>query len=271
MKQEKTKFMLLRPFGNTHLNVSPIGLGTVKLGRNKGVKYPESFVIPDDKVAGELIGTAKDFGINLIDTAPSYGNSEERLGKLLAHQRKDWIICSKVGEEYDGVSSFFDFSAKHTRLSVERSLQRLRTDYVDIILIHSDGNDLDILHQHEALEELQKLKQEGLIRAYGMSTKTAEGGVQAAAATDAVMVSYNLEYRKEESVIKYCEQQNKGLLIKKAFASGHLSTMGEDPVQKSMDFIFSHKGISSVIVGTINTKHLEQNVTAVNRALSANH
>ena len=263
--------MLLRPFGDTHLKVSPIGLGTVKLGRNKGVKYPESFIIPDDSAASELIGVAKELGINLIDTAPSYGNSEERLGQLLAQQRQDWIICSKVGEEYDGVNSFFDFSATHTRLSVERSLRRLRTDYLDIILIHSDGNDLDILHQRDALDELQKLKKEGLIRAYGMSTKTSEGGVQAAAASDAVMASYNLEYREEEAVIEYCEQQNKGLLIKKAFASGNLSTMGDNPVQKSMDFIFSHKGISSVIVGTINTKHLRENVAAVNSALSAQY
>ena len=76
-----------RAFGETGLNVSPLGLGTVKLGRNIGVKYPKKFVIPNNKEAIDLIYKAKDLGINLIDTAPSYGNSEERLGELLKDTR----------------------------------------------------------------------------------------------------------------------------------------------------------------------------------------
>jgi aryl-alcohol dehydrogenase-like predicted oxidoreductase len=68
---------------NTGVTVSPLGLGTVKLGRDKAVKYPEGFKIPDDKQALDLLALAWDLGINLIDTAPAYGNSEERLGKLL--------------------------------------------------------------------------------------------------------------------------------------------------------------------------------------------
>ena len=71
---------------------------TVKLGRNDGVKYPEPFSIPDDKEAHALLAAAKSLGINLIDTAPAYGTSEERLGTLLAGEREDWIICTKVGE-----------------------------------------------------------------------------------------------------------------------------------------------------------------------------
>ncbi|MEZ5530383.1 MAG: aldo/keto reductase [Porticoccaceae bacterium] len=86
-----------RPFGNTGINVSILGLGTVKLGRDQGVKYPNGFVIPDDRQASKLISLAHDLGINLIDTAPAYGNSEERLGTLLKGQRDQWVICSKVG------------------------------------------------------------------------------------------------------------------------------------------------------------------------------
>ncbi len=260
--------MRLRPFGNTGIEVSPIGLGTVKLGRNKDVKYPESFVIPNDKKARDLIHLAKDLGVNLIDTAPAYGNSEERLGKLLTQQRQDWVICSKVGEEYDNNKSIFDFSAGHTRLSVERSLRRLHTDYIDIVMVHSDGNDLDIISRADTLSELEKLKQEGLIRSFGMSTKTVEGGLKAVDVADGVMATYNLEYQAEKPVIEYCGQQQKGLLIKKAFASGNLCSKGTDPVQQSMDFIFSHAGVSSVIVGTINPRHLQENVNAVIAAIS---
>jgi aryl-alcohol dehydrogenase-like predicted oxidoreductase len=260
--------MKQRQFGNTGILVSPLGLGTVKLGRDKGVKYPERFTIPDDKSAGHLIALAKDMGINLIDTAPAYGNSEERLGTLLKGQRQDWVICSKVGEEYSDGRSSFDFSAKHTRFSIERSLQRLKTDMIDIVLVHSNGDDLDIINHEEVLAELDRCKQQGLIRSFGVSTKTVEGGLCAAEKTDAVMATFNLDYRDEQAVIDFCGKHQKGLLIKKAFASGHLCQQSKDPVQASMDFIFSHQGVSSVIVGTINPQHLQENVAAVEKSLA---
>ena len=72
-----------RPLGNTGMTVSVLGLGTVKLGRNQAVKYPEPFELPDDAQARRLIDRARDLGINLLDTAPAYGTSEERLGRLL--------------------------------------------------------------------------------------------------------------------------------------------------------------------------------------------
>lgn len=91
---------LHRPLGSTGILVSPLGLGTVKLGRDQGVKYPNGFQIPNDDEARMLLRQAQQLGINLIDTAPAYGRSEERLGPLLRDQRKDWVIVSKVGEEF---------------------------------------------------------------------------------------------------------------------------------------------------------------------------
>src|SRR5690606_15903758 len=160
------------------LSVSALGLGTVKLGRNEQVKYPASFTIPDDAAVRSLLAQARELGINLLDTAPAYGNSEERLGQLLT-QRNDWVIVTKTGEEFVNGTSHFDFSGAHTRLSIERSLRRLRTDYLDIVLIHSDGNDEAILQQGECVAALQECKRKGLIRAIGMSTKTVAGGLRA--------------------------------------------------------------------------------------------
>lgn len=260
-----------RKLGNTDLNISALGLGTVKLGRNQGVKYPESFSIPDDTQAANLIALAKDLGINLIDTAPAYGNSEERLGKLLNGQRHDWIICSKVGEEFENGQSHFDFSPKHTRLSVERSLQRLKTDYIDIVLIHSDGNDLDIINNHGTLETLSELKAKGLIKAFGMSVKTVAGGLAAAAISDCVMLTYHLNYQDEGEVVEYCREYQKGVLLKKVLASGHLCQQGsrEDALQANMNFIFANKGVSSAIIGTINPEHLRANIAAAQNALKS--
>ena len=98
-----------RRLGHTGMAVSCLGLGTVKIGRNQGVKYPKDFDLPDDNAVRTLLDKAKELGINLLDTAPAYGTSEERLGKLL-RDRENWIICSKVGEEFQNGQSIFNFS-----------------------------------------------------------------------------------------------------------------------------------------------------------------
>lgn len=258
-----------RPLGSTGLLVSPLGLGTVKLGRDQAVKYPRPFSIPDDRAARRLLGRAQALGINLIDTAPAYGQSEERLGQLLQGQREQWIIVSKVGEEFQDGRSFFDFSAAHTRQSVERSLRRLATDHIDLILVHSNGNDLDVLNNSDVYPTLERLKQEGKIRAFGFSGKTLEGGLLALERGDCAMVAYNLEYRYERPVIDRALSQSKGILVKKALNSGRAClTPGTDPVEASLQLIFAHPGVTSAIVGTIDPAHLEQNVQIATRVLA---
>ena len=248
----------LRPLGDTGLTVSALGLGTVKIGRDQGVKYPTPFSIPDDDAVRDLLARARELGINLIDTAPAYGRSEERLGQLL-RDRQDWVIVSKVGEEFSDGDSHFDFSPAHTRASVERSLRRLNTDYLDCVLIHSDGNDLDVLRSG-ALETLEEMKQAGLIRAIGMSTKTVAGGLEALKRSDVAMVTYNLKQDDERPVIDHAAAHHKGILIKKAFASGHLADDQPDPVQASLNKVLGTAGVSAVIAGTVNPHHLEENV-----------
>ncbi|WP_220804171.1 aldo/keto reductase [Pseudomonas sp. NCCP-436] len=255
---------LHRPLGSTGLRVSPLGLGTVKLGRDQGVKYPSGFRIPDDEQARALLRQARDLGINLIDTAPAYGLSEQRLGPLLRGQRDEWVIVSKTGEEFEQGRSSFDFSAAHTRMSVERSLQRLETDRIDLLLVHSDGNDLAVLQQSEVYETLAALKREGKILAYGISGKTVEGGLLALEQGDCAMVTYNLNEQGEKPVLDYAASHAKGILIKKALASGHVCLAdGVDPVRASFKLVFAHPGVASAIVGTINPAHLAANVATV--------
>ena len=232
----------------------------MKIGRNQGVKYPTGFALPDDAAVCNLLAQAKTLGINLIDTAPAYGNSEERLGKLLT-QRPDWVIVTKAGEEFDKGESHFDFSAKHIRFSVERSLARLNTDYLDCVLLHSDGNDLSLLSQTDALPTLLRLKEQGLIRNVGLSGKTIEGGLDAfRLGADTAMVTLNLSQQEELPVIAAARQQGKGILIKKAFASGHLDASLADPVSASLALSLNTSGVSSIIAGTINPAHLAENV-----------
>ena len=258
-----------RPLGSTGLSVSPLGLGTVKLGRDQGVKYPAGFIIPDDGQARMLLAQARGLGINLIDTAPAYGNSEARLGPLLRGQRHEWVIVSKVGEEFEDGQSHHDFSAAHTRMSVERSLKRLETDCIDLVLVHSDGDDLAILEQQEVYQTLADLKQEGKIRGYGFSGKTAAGGLKALEQGDCAMVTYNLKEQAERPVLYYAAEHGKAILVKKALASGHVCLApGTDPVRASFELLFAHPGVCSAIVGTINPLHLAHNVATVARILS---
>ena len=252
----------LRPLGDTGIEVSPMGLGTVKFGRNQDVKYPRSFALPEDREVESLLALARELGINLLDTAPAYGSSEQRLGRLL-QDRDYWVLGTKVGEEFVSGKSFFDFSAEHTRRSVERSLRNLRTDHLDYVLIHSDGNDLHILEQTDVADTLLLLKEEGKIRSVGMSSKTVEGGILAAERLDVVMVAYNPSHTEEEPVLDKAGELNKGVLIKKALNSGHLGDGESLTTEDNLKFVFSHPAISSVIIGTINPEHLKVNVALV--------
>lgn len=260
--------MVLNALGNSGLMVSPLGLGTVKFGRNQGVKYPQPFALPTDRQIIELLELSQALGINLLDTAPAYGTSEERLGRLLRGRREDWIIATKVGEEFHDGESRFDFSSAATQASVERSLRRLATDRLDLVLIHSDDDDLRILREEGALPTLLELKAAGLIRAVGMSSKTVAGGLLALEFCDLVMVTYNWLHQDQLPVIQSAHAANKGVLIKKGLLSGHLRQLDEtDPVQAALRLVLGTPGVSSVIAGTLDPAHLRANAAAVERVL----
>lgn len=252
------------PLGSTGLHVSPLGLGTVKFGRNTGVKYPEPFALPSLTETKNILSWVKDRGVNLIDTAPAYGHSEDLLGQLLAKDRHDWVIVSKAGEEFVNEDSSFDFSPAHIKASVLRSLRRLKTDYIDIVLIHSAGNDVAIIDEFAVFDTLNQLKKQGIIRAFGMSTKTVAGGLLTIEHADVVMLTFNPSHDAEREVITKAHALNKGVLIKKALGSGHIDQFqGADPVQTAFSFIFDQPGVGSIIVGSLNLAHLGHNINCV--------
>ncbi len=247
--------------GTTGLLVSRLGLGTVKFGRNEGVKYPHGFEIPDEDVLARLLALAKDLGMNLLDTAPAYGSSEERLGHLLKGQRQDWVIVGKVGEEFENGVSSYNFTPEHFEMSLMGSLERLQTDYLDVLLVHSDGNDLENLND-EIIQTMLGFKERGLVRAVGASTKTVEGGIKALQTMDVVMASYNPDYTDELPVLDYAAAENKGVLLKKVLSSGHATSP-----EKALQFALSHPAVSAAIVGTISEDNLKSNAAAAKAGL----
>ena len=218
---------------DTGLAVSRLGLGTVKFGRNLEVKYPEQFEIPGDEQVLALLGQAQESGINLLDTAPAYGTAQQRLGKLIGND-DSWVICSKVGERFANGVSEYVYDEAETRLTVENSLRDLRREALDIVLIHSNGDDLHVLQNTPVMETLLQLKQEGKVLATGISSKTVEGGLLALQHMDIVMCMYNLLDTDELPVIEAAHEQGKSIFIKKGLMSGHLNRASqEDPLLSS--------------------------------------
>ena len=246
--------------GSTGLTVSQIALGTVKIGRNKKVKYSSDYPLPSDQHVQELFENAHELGINLIDTAPAYGLSETRIGNLPRSLKDKFNIFTKVGEKFDndtGISEY-DFSALSIEESVYNSLEVLRLDYLPAVLVHCDKNDLICLKESPVLETLFSLKDKGLIKSIGASTMSLEGGLYAVEHLDIVMVSYNPEYKLELPVIQKAQELGKGVLLKKALMSGNIHT-------NLIDIFATIKqdcNDAVIVTGTLNIDHLQENVLA---------
>lgn len=245
--------------GSTGLTAFPLGLGTVKLGRNRDVKYPGHFELPDDAQVERLLAAALEAGVQLIDTAPAYGRSEERLGSFVREHRDRIVLCSKAGETWDGDGSHFDFRASALERSVERSLQRLRTDHLDLLLLHSDGRDEEILDETDALEGLRRIRESGKARAVGLSAKTAAGVRRAAADLDAVMAPFGPAHPALRGELARARAAGCATLAIKVFGQGHaVGTGGDDPVHSALELVLGSGAVDVAVVGTLDPSHIAE-------------
>lgn len=253
--------MQTRALGQTGLSVGPLGFGAFKIGRNQKAKYPAQYKLPDDAEVERLLGGLLDMGVRYIDTAPAYGISEERIGRAIGHRRGEFVLSTKVGETFEDGCSTYDFSAAGVRSSVERSLKRLRTDVLDVVFIHSDGRDLEILNETAAVETLADLKANGLIRAIGLSGKTVEGARAASAWADVLMVEYHLQDASHADVMAEAADKGIGIVVKKGLSSGHL------PPGEAIRFVLGNRHVDSLIVGGLNLDHMRANAAVAAQAV----
>lgn len=149
--------MEYRQFGHSGLNVSLLGLGAGQIG---DARLSESDV-------AHLLHFAVDQGITLLDTARGYGLSEERIGRHLANKRHQLVLSTKLG--YD-MPDHADWSAGCITAGVEAALQRLQTDYLDIVHLHSCS--LEVLQRGEVITALQAAQQAGKVRVIAYSGET---------------------------------------------------------------------------------------------------
>ncbi|QDU78838.1 General stress protein 69 [Polystyrenella longa] len=233
----------------------PLGFGAFKIGRNQKIKYPTAYDLPSEAESARLLNAVLDLGIGYIDTAPAYGLSEERIGQGISHRRQEYILSTKVGEQFIDGESHYDFSAPSINASLDRSLALLQTDYLDIVLIHSSANDVEVLQQTDVVEVLQQRKAKGDIGAIGLSGKTIEAATLSLEWADLLMVEYHLEDRSHEPVILEASKRGMPVVVKKGLSAGHLSP------REAIRFLFSNPYVTSLVVGSLNLEHLQQNLT----------
>ncbi|NOT00484.1 MAG: aldo/keto reductase [Phycisphaerales bacterium] len=244
--------------GACNLPLTPIGYGAFKIGRNQATKYASAYDLPDDATVDRLLNTVLELGVRYIDTAPAYGSSEERIGRAIGHRRSEFHLSTKVGETFENGRSTYDFSAAFVRTGVERSLRRLRTEVIDLVLVHASRNDLDVITRTDVVPTLQALRDEGAVRCIGLSGYTTGAFENALTWADAIMVEYHAEYRALEPVIAAASANGLAVIVKKPLASGRLDA------SPALSLVLSNPGVTSAVVGGLNLDHLRDNVAVAN-------
>lgn len=246
-----------RPLGRTGLVVTPIGFGAFKIGRNTATKYATPYDLPSDEAADRILHAVVDqLGVNYVDTAPAYGLSEERVGRALGSS-SDVVISTKVGEAFDDGVSRFDFSHRAVRDSLARSRARLKREALDLVFVHSDGSDMQVLNSTDVVAALAAAKASGEVRFIGFSGKTIEGARAALDWADAIMVEYHLDDQSHAGVMQEAAQRGVGVIVKKGLASGRLSA------PQAVRFVLANPHVASMVVGGLNLDHLRDNLRAI--------
>jgi aryl-alcohol dehydrogenase-like predicted oxidoreductase len=237
-------------------SASPIAFGSFKIGRNEGIKYAEGYELPSEEAAIALVRAAVALGIRHVDTAPAYGLAERRVGLALAGLAEPVSVSTKVGERFEAGRSSYDFSASGTRSSVARSVGLLGRSRLDLVLVHSNGDDERILREEGVTAALRRLREEGTVAAIGFSAKTLAGAL---AALDAGYDSLMLEYHPLDPGLRPAFERaaelGRSVLVKKALASGRL------PASESIPFALAAPAVTSVVVGSLRADHLAECVS----------
>lgn len=215
--------MRYRPLGNTGIQVSEVGFGTWGLGGDKGgaVAYGPA----QDEDSKKALRFAFERGVTFYDTAALYGfgHSEKLLGEVFENRRADVVIASKVGFlDFVGKQ---DFSPDHLRQSLDESLERLRSSYLDLYQLHSPPIEL-LSQDRKILETLLSLHQEKKIRALGISVRSPDEGLLAADFPfQAIQVNFNLTDQRalENGFFQKCIVKKIGVIVRTPLSFGFLS------------------------------------------------
>ncbi|RWZ60194.1 aldo/keto reductase [Halobacillus fulvus] len=278
--------MKKRQLGTSDLHVSEISLGCMSLGT-------------DPHKARTIIDQAIDEGVNYLDTADLYdfGENEKIVGEALKGRRQDIILGTKAGNRFTpGQEGWtWDPSKTHIKQAVKDSLKRLGTDYIDLYQLHGGTIDDPI---DETIEAFEELKQDGLIREYGISSIRPNVIREYVKRSNivSVMMQYNaLDRRPEEEVLQLLQENNISVLARGPLAKGMLTKQGHEKAKKkagegflsysfdevatitnkwsdmgsekqtptalALQYVLHHPAVASAVFGASSIEQLENNMT----------
>ncbi len=206
-----------RTLGRTALEVTTLGYGAMELRGGRGRDISE-------QQAETVLNAVLDSGINLIDTSPDYGLSEERIGRYIAHRRDEYVLASKCGclvaVEPTAGGPRHVFTPENIRAGVEQSLSLMKTDHLDIVQFHGSPSRAE-LEEHGGLQALQDLQQEGKVRFLGMSGTLPHLPDQIAMGVfDEFQTPYSALQREHEDLITAAAEAGAGTFIRGGAAKG---------------------------------------------------
>ena len=274
--------MQQRTLGRTGLKVSVLGFGAWEIGWTS---------VEEGDEVGPLLNHALDNGINFVDSSAAYRWSEELIAKHIGHRRHEFVFATKCGSgrvlQADGEwVQTLDYSAAAIAPQIDRSLQRLRTDYIDIMQLHSPSYD-DLVHG-DGLEGLKKAQQQGKIRFVSLSADD-DAAVQAVemGEFDTLQITCNILDQEPWKIIAAAREKDMGIIVKSPIANAiyeaprpaadagqwdlaqrRLSpeVIGDLPrVEASLRWLLNNADVHTAIVGTTNIAHLRDNIASAER------
>ena len=272
-----------RTLGRTGMEVTRLGLGLAEIFR-------QEMRGGGTEGATRVLNEALDIGINFLDTAACYGSAEELIGNAVSHRRDEYYLASKCGHAIDTDGE--PWSRELISESIDRSLRLLKTDYVDIMQLHSCG--LDVLERGEAIEAVTWARDEGKTRFIGYSGDN-DAALWAARSGifDTLQTSFNLvDQSARKELLGTAHANGMGIIVKRPLGNGvwgksespyryaneyyrRAQLMAEkgpidgadEPILLAMGFLFAHEEVGTAIIGTHNPAHLKANVRMLEKDL----
>ena len=275
-----------RTLGRTGLDVTTLGYGSMEM---RGV--PRGRDVTEEQ-SERILNAVLDAGINFIDTSIDYGLAEGRIGKYISHRRSEYFLASKCGcltgsllDEYPpapaGTSQPHIYTPENIVRGVEQSLQRMKTDYLDLVQFHGSPSKAQ-LEEHGGLQALQDLKRQGKVRFIGISGTIPNLAEQIRMGVfDAFQIPYSALERQHEALIEEASRAGAGIIVRGGAARGgpgkeqgaSWETWQRVNIDDLLDgmtrmefivrFTYSHPDLDTTIVGTINPDHLQDNIKSL--------
>ena len=279
-------------FGKTGYTVSRLGAGLAEIG--------SELDFDDVEQAGSVLNNALDLGINFLDTAACYGISEELIGRTVANRRDEYVLVTKAGHARGDGLDGSDWTYETIRDSIDRSLRRLNTDYVDLVQLHSCG--IPDLEKGDIIRALEDARDAGKTRLIGYSgdNEAAHWAVDSGVFAT-LQTSFNVVEQRAYTtgLLEKCADKGIGVIVKRPIAgatwgmaksgmsssrrgydntylqrcqvvqsAGEVADEPDDPIVAAMGFTLAHPEIHVAIIGTKNPRHMASNIETIDDALS---